>query len=73
MKFLWDILIETVASVEHIKPDIVLLDKQNESLLPERSPEKNKIRKYDLKHEILKFWEWLANKVITISVIIGAQ
>lgn len=83
-KILWDIRIQTETTLEHDKPDIVLLDKQKKKqCLVEDSTDhltwelKAKKRKSSItviynNYDILKVCERFAKNVITVPVIIGA-
>ena len=80
---LWDVSIQTERRLEHIKPDIVVLDKKQKVCLvidvtcPFDSrinkKEQEKIEYYtDLKKEILKCWSKEVDKVMILPIIIGA-
>ena len=82
VKLLWDFTIQTERKIEHNKPDIVLVNKENKEcfIIDIACPfdtrilekEKEKVRAYtDLKYEIVKCWKDI--KVVgIIPIVIGA-
>ena len=76
-------IFQTEKSIEHNKPDIVVLDKKQKLCLvidvacPSdtriKKKEQEKIEYYnDLKYEILKCWNKEVDKVMILSIVIGA-
>ena len=83
MKVLWDYRVQTDHHLEHNRPDIVVLEKEERtcSVIDVACPfdtrvlekEQKKMEKYqDLKREIGKIWKWNCKRVAVIPVIIGA-
>ena len=83
VKLLWDFSIQTEIKIDHINPDIVLLDKKEKTcyVVDVACPfdtrvekkEKEKFEHYtDLKYELLKVCNTEVTKVYIIPIVIGA-
>eukprot|EP00795_Rhopilema_esculentum_P013890 gene13890-biopygen3805 len=83
VKLLWDFSIQAEISIDHNKPDLVLLDKKGRTcyIIDVACPfdtrvekkEKEKFEHYtDLEYELLKGWNREITKVYIIPIVIGA-
>ena len=79
MKLLWDVRIQTDHPLEHKKPVIVVLNKEDRTCLVldvachfdtgVNSKEKEKINKYqDLKRDLARIWKCKTAKVVSIII-----
>ena len=83
VKVLWDFPIQTDKKLDHSRPDITMVDKENKVcwLIDVACPfdrridqkENEKIEAYtELKYEVLKVWRTEVQRVFIVPIIIGA-